>query len=124
VKKRIEQLENLFNSSTRTLVAEAVRTHHERWNGGGYPDGLKATEIPPVARILAVADAFDAMTSSRAYRRRLLPEEAIKRINDHAGSQFDPALVRAFTSAFKKGLLDEIHALAVTLPPKTDNRLS
>jgi HD-GYP domain-containing protein (c-di-GMP phosphodiesterase class II) len=73
-----------------------ARHHHERFDGRGYPDGLAGTEIPRDARILAVADAYDAMTSHRSYRPALSHEEAIRRLQDGAGTQFDPECVRAF----------------------------
>ncbi|HWI63281.1 MAG TPA: HD-GYP domain-containing protein [Symbiobacteriaceae bacterium] len=77
-------------------VAAIVRHHHERWDGKGYPDGLKAQAIPLAARVLAVADAFDAMTSVRPYRPALSLREAGARIREGAGTQFDPAVVSAF----------------------------
>jgi HD-GYP domain-containing protein (c-di-GMP phosphodiesterase class II) len=73
-----------------------IRHHHERWDGRGYPDGLAADRISPLARIVAVADAFDAMTSDRPYRRALPPEAAIAEIVSKAGSQFDPQVAYAF----------------------------
>jgi two-component system, cell cycle response regulator len=76
-------------------LAEAVRATHERFDGSGYPDGLSGDEIPPAARIVACADAFDAMSASRAYRRALPRPEAIRRLADASASQFDPAVVDA-----------------------------
>jgi diguanylate cyclase (GGDEF)-like protein len=73
-----------------------VRWHHERWDGHGYPDGLAAEQIPLDARILALADTFDAMTSDRPYRRGLPVEIALQEIRQHAGTQFDPALAVVF----------------------------
>ncbi|MCL2825391.1 MAG: response regulator [Polyangiaceae bacterium] len=73
-----------------------VQLHHERWDGKGYPLNLKRTEIPLIARIIAVADAYDAMTSSRAYRRALPHEVAVGEIERCAGAQFDPEVARAF----------------------------
>jgi putative two-component system response regulator len=70
-----------------------VKHHHEWWNGGGYPDGLKGTEIPFETRIVTVADAYDAMTSDRPYRRRLSQATAIERLRASAGIQFDPIVV-------------------------------
>ncbi|WP_042357028.1 HD-GYP domain-containing protein [Bacillus rubiinfantis] len=77
-----------------------IRSHHERWDGKGYPDGLKGEEIPLLARIAAIADAFDAMTSSRSYRSALPLEEAFNRIVEGAGSQFDPRLVDEFKKVY------------------------
>jgi putative nucleotidyltransferase with HDIG domain len=79
-------------------VARIVRHHHERWDGMGYPDGLKGEHIPLGARIFAVGDSFDAMTSDRPYRRALLIDAARDEIRRCAGSQFDPAVVTAFMS--------------------------
>src|SRR6266550_567642 len=73
-----------------------VRSHHERWEGGGYPAGLLGDSIPLGARIFALADALDAMTSDRPYRVALTWEKATDEILSHAGSQFDPKVVRAF----------------------------
>lgn len=73
-----------------------VRHHHERIDGKGYPDGLCGLDIPLDARIIAVADAFEAMTSDRAYRSKLPTEEAVKRLQDGAGTQFDPHIVEVF----------------------------
>jgi diguanylate cyclase (GGDEF)-like protein/putative nucleotidyltransferase with HDIG domain len=77
-------------------VADWVLHHHERWDGMGYPEGLAGEEIPLGARILFVADAYDAMTSDRAYRSRLTPQEAVEELQRCAGSQFDPEIVEVF----------------------------
>jgi diguanylate cyclase (GGDEF)-like protein/putative nucleotidyltransferase with HDIG domain len=77
-------------------VADWVLHHHERWDGSGYPDGLPGERIPLGARIIFVADAYDAMTSERVYRRRVAPEEAIAELDRCAGTQFDPCIVTAF----------------------------
>jgi putative nucleotidyltransferase with HDIG domain len=76
-------------------VAAAVRGHHERWDGRGYPDELSGEEIPVASRIIAVADAWHAMTSNRSYRRALDEEHARQELCDGAGAQFDPAVVEA-----------------------------
>jgi diguanylate cyclase (GGDEF)-like protein len=80
-------------------IADWVLHHHERWDGKGYPDGLAGTRIPLGARIIFVADSFDAMTSDRLYRRAMRREEAIAEIERCAGTQFDPAVVNAFLAA-------------------------
>lgn len=79
---------------------DVIYHHHERWDGKGYPDGLAGEDIPLLARITAVADAFDAMTSSRSYRSALPFEEAYRRILDGQGSQFDPQLVDIFKEIY------------------------
>jgi len=77
-------------------VRAGVRHHHERWDGAGYLDGLTGEEIPMVARVLAVADTFSAMTTSRPYRKAYRVEEALKRLGDTAGTQLEEGLVRVF----------------------------
>jgi len=77
-------------------VAEIVLHHHESWDGRGYPDGLKGEDIPLGARIVTVADSFDAMTTDRSYRKALSIEEAITRLEAASGAQFDPWIVRVF----------------------------
>lgn len=77
-------------------IAEDILSHHERWDGKGYPQGLQKKEIPLLARILAVADAFDAMTNDRIYRQAISREEALKIIIKNAGKQFDPEVVDVF----------------------------
>jgi HD-GYP domain-containing protein (c-di-GMP phosphodiesterase class II) len=70
--------------------------HHEKWDGTGYPRGLKAEEIPIAARIFAVADVWDAVTSDRPYRKGWSEEEALKYIEEQSGRYFDPAVVQEF----------------------------
>lgn len=77
-------------------LADPVRQHHERWGGGGYPNGLSGDEIAPLARILAVADAYDAMTTDRSYRPAMSHTEAIAELVSGAGSQFEAKLVQSF----------------------------
>jgi putative nucleotidyltransferase with HDIG domain len=84
---------------------EVIRSHHERWDGSGYPNQLKFEEIPFQARMVAIADAFDAMTSTRSYRSALTVEEAYKRIIDGTGSQFDPELVKVFQVVYPQWIL-------------------
>ena len=82
-------------------VIAAMRFHHERWDGKGYPLGLKGEEIPVVARIVSVADTFDAMASTRPYRKGLDPQIAYDEIVKYSGTQFCPMVVEAFCEAFK-----------------------
>ncbi len=79
-------------------VVPIVRSHHERWDGKGYPDGLKAEEIPLTARILSVVDCFDAVREDRQYRRAMTREEAIGLLMDGSGTQYDPRVVGAFVT--------------------------
>ncbi|MBW3569795.1 MAG: HD domain-containing protein [Gemmatimonadetes bacterium] len=74
-------------------ITQIVSTHHECWDGSGYPHGLQELEIPLEARIIAVADAFDAMTQPRKYREAMPVDDALRALREGAGSQFDPALV-------------------------------
>lgn len=80
------------------LILAVTRWHHERWDGLGYPDGLAGDAIPHVARLVALADTLDAMTSTRAYRNRIPWDEAVAHIAEQGGSQFDPELMDLFTS--------------------------
>jgi HD-GYP domain-containing protein (c-di-GMP phosphodiesterase class II) len=77
-------------------VADGVRFHHERWDGKGYPLRLQSTAIPVIARIIAIVDAFDAITSDRPYRKGRTTEVATQELLKEAGSQFDPELVNEF----------------------------
>jgi len=83
-------------------VLSGIRHHHERWDGGGYPDGLAGDRIPLLARIISVADCFDALTSVRAYRTSLPLDAALAVLELEAGSQFDPALVPVFAEMMRK----------------------
>jgi hypothetical protein len=89
--KEIDGLENCI---------DVILFHHERWDGKGYPHGLKGEEIPIFARIISIADAFDAMTSARSYRSALPVEEAYRRIIEGQGTQFDPHLVDVFKKVY------------------------
>lgn len=82
-------------------VIPGIKYHHERYDGSGYPEGLKGEAIPLLARIIAVADAFDAMTTNRPYRRGLSRENALAELQEHSGRQFDPMVVKAFLDYFK-----------------------
>jgi putative nucleotidyltransferase with HDIG domain len=93
-------------------VLDIVRSHHERWDGGGYPDGLAAERIPAVARLVAVCDTLDAMTSNRPYRSGFSFSVAAAEIRQMSGTQFDPAMVDAFVGAMR-----EIAALVSGMGP-------
>ncbi|HEY8989083.1 MAG TPA: diguanylate cyclase, partial [Candidatus Limnocylindrales bacterium] len=83
------------------LIRAGIRHHHERWDGAGYLDHLEGEEIPLIARILAVGDAFSAMTTTRPYRKALAVREALTRLEDAAGTQLDERLVRAFVDGIE-----------------------
>ena len=74
-----------------------IRYHHERWDGSGYPFGLREEDIPLQARLFAVADVFDALTSNRSYRLKSSPAEAIRYLNQQSNRLFDPKIVQAFS---------------------------
>ncbi|MBL7139421.1 MAG: HD-GYP domain-containing protein [Planctomycetes bacterium] len=95
-------------------IREAVIHHHERIDGSGYPDNLPGDAIPPLARIVGLADAFDAMTSNRPYRPMLPLDAVIREIEKHNGTQFDPAVVEAFFRLDIENLMDQFaeHAAA------------
>ncbi len=86
------------------MVVTGVKYHHERWSGGGYPDGLKGEDIPILARIVSVADTFDAMTTNRPYQRAMTFDVAANRINELCPKVYDPKAVAAFNRAFEKEL--------------------
>ena len=81
---------------------KAIYHHHERYNGDGYPDGLKGEDIPISARIITVADAYDAMGSDRPYRKKLNKDKILKELNDQSGKQFDPKVVKALISVLDR----------------------
>lgn len=87
---------------------EGAKFHHERYDGRGYPNGLKGEEIPEMARIIGIADAYDAMTSNRVYRKRLTNEKVISEIKKCSGTQFDPKLAEIFVKMIEAGRLDDI----------------
>jgi putative nucleotidyltransferase with HDIG domain len=83
-------------------VVPIVRHHHENWDGTGYPDGLRGTEIPIGARILSVVDCFDALTSDRPYRRRMSDEDALKIVTERRGVMYDPHVVDTFVTVYQR----------------------
>lgn len=88
------------------IIAEDILSHHERWDGNGYPKGLKGVQIPLASRILSIIDSFDVMTHERPYKKVLNKREAINEIKNCSGSQFDPNLVEAFMTFFEKNIED------------------
>jgi HD-GYP domain-containing protein (c-di-GMP phosphodiesterase class II) len=94
-------------------IIPIARSHHERWDGKGYPDGLVGEEIPILARIVAVADAFDAMTSDRPYRTGMAPEVGFAELEKGSGRQFDPRCVAGFL-AIRERILQEMRTLGGT----------
>lgn len=88
----------VINIKKLQMISEWVKSHHEKWDGTGYPDGLAGTGIPLAGRIIALADTYDAMTSTRPYRTALAHEVAIAEIARCAGTQFDPELAKKFVS--------------------------
>jgi two-component system cell cycle response regulator len=98
-----------------TPVAKLVRASHERWDGSGYPDGLHGEQIPMGARIVAVCDAYEAMTADRVYQNARTPEQALAELHRNAGSQFDPAVVDAVDRHVRR-------LLGLPAPPVTSDR--
>ncbi len=96
-------------------ILDGIRFHHERYDGNGYPDGLSGEDIPLVARILCLADSYDAMTSNRVYRKRLTGEEVRNELVRCSGTQFDPKLTEVFLRLLDRGDLEEktIEGMAV-----------
>ena len=84
-------------------LAPLILYHHERWDGKGYPSGLKGEEIPVGARIIAIADVYQALISDRPYRKAMSKKEAVNIIKDNRGAQFDPRIVEALLGVLKKG---------------------
>jgi len=84
-------------------IIPGMKYHHEKWAGGGYPDGLKSEEIPMQARIVAIADTFDAMTTNRPYQKAMETQYVVDKIVSFGGSRFDPLVVQAFVSAVTAG---------------------
>ncbi len=93
----LTRLETSGDSRTFLKYAETIAgAHHEKWDGSGYPAGLKGQDIPLLGRLMAIADVYDALTSARPYKNPMTPEDSAKIIINGAGSHFDPALVELF----------------------------
>lgn len=84
-------------------IIPGMKYHHEKWSGGGYPDGLEGEQIPMQARIVAIADTFDAMTTNRPYQKAMEVGYVVEKIKSFAGTRFDPRVVEAFANAVKRG---------------------
>ncbi|MCF7791278.1 MAG: HD domain-containing protein, partial [Victivallales bacterium] len=98
--------EIIGNSKWFIQSADIALFHHERWDGKGYPNGLKGKDIPLAARIVSIADVFDALISKRPYKKAWKPERAVEEIKRNSGTQFDPAVVDAFLSLYHKNKLN------------------
>lgn len=96
-------------SNDLIMIAELILNHHEWWNGQGYPSGLKEKEIPLCCRMLAIADAFDAMTSDRPYRKAMSHEQAVAELIRFKGIQFDPELVDRFVRSLRYQSLESVN---------------
>lgn len=83
-------------------VASYVLAHHERWDGNGYPKGIKGENIPLQSRIVAICDAYDAMVGERPYRKSLSKQEALQELRRNAGTQFDPSIAQACVEAITR----------------------
>ncbi|MBR6186601.1 MAG: diguanylate cyclase [Clostridia bacterium] len=109
VKSHTDMGGDILKSKIILQIAEDVaRSHHERYDGTGYPRGLKGTEIPEEARIVSIADAFDAMNSNRAYRKMYDPQYIHKELTEGKGTQFDPHFTDVFIDLWDQGRLDDI----------------
>ncbi|MBI4567910.1 MAG: HD-GYP domain-containing protein, partial [Planctomycetes bacterium] len=104
--------------------ALGVRYHHEKWNGTGYPEGLKGEEIPLIARIICVSDSFDAMTSNRPYRKNFDIEEVIREFERCAQVQFDARVVDAFIRLVKRGDVKPVFLLQAENAPEPERKKS
>ena len=110
--------ERIVEATGVQMALPSVRSHHERWDGAGYPDGLAGEEIPLAARILPVCDAFDAMTHERSYRRAMTRHAALQEIDLNMGTQFDPRVAEALIRLV--GADDESRSKSLLLAPQPD----
>ncbi len=108
IMSRIEQLKEML---------PAIRWHHEAWNGKGYPDGLRGEQIPLMARVVGIADTFDAITTNRPYQRAFEPDFAVKTITRLAGARFDAKIVTAFLRAFEAGQIQVLRGAPKSVEP-------
>lgn len=111
IKQHCTDGEKMLGTARFFETARAIaREHHERWDGRGYPDGKKGEEISLAARIVSVADVFDALTSKRPYKDAWSAEEGLKAIESGAGEKFDPQIVTGFVALYREGVLERISA--------------
>ncbi len=118
VREHVELGVRILRSTTLPEIVPWVRLHHECWDGSGYPDGLAGEEIPLEARVLALCDAFEAMTSVRPYRLRLSVAAALQDIDLSMGTQFDPAVAEAFIRVVGRRQAREAHSIPLGLRPE------
>ena len=111
--REVEESLKIFNRNFFKIAMEIARGHHEKWDGSGYPQGLIGNEIPLSARIVAIADVFDALSSKRVYKDDFGFQESVKIINEVAGKHFDPELVKVFNNS-----LDDIRSIYEKNKPK------
>lgn len=103
VKRHPELGFRIVSSSTKlSHIGKGILAHHEHWDGGGYPQGLKCEEIPFTARLFSIVEAYEVMTHERPYKPTYSKERAIKELNDYSGTQFDPNLVKLFVNYMRK----------------------
>jgi len=102
----------LMRSPSLAVARLVARSHHEKWNGTGYPDGIAGAEIPFVARIVAVADVFDALISARPYKGAWQAQQAVEEIRRGIGGHFDPVIARTFIELIDRGKVGDLIALA------------
>lgn len=109
IKRHTIDGERLLGGGVFGVAREVARSHHERWDGDGYPDGLAGEDIPFSARLVSVADVYDALISFRPYKKAWPQDAAVKEIRSCAGSQFDPRVVEVFTEVWRSGGLEQAH---------------
>jgi HD-GYP domain-containing protein (c-di-GMP phosphodiesterase class II) len=121
VKRHPEKGAKLLTSLSADFagIAESVRHHHERWDGGGYPEGFVGEAIPKPSRIIAVVDVFDALTSVRPYRSPLPAGHALQYLEQEAGGHFDPDVVKTFVTCFERGEIRYVQTETTSRRAKT-----
>jgi len=103
IKKHAERGYSIANSTDKfSAIAKYILHHHERWDGTGYPEGLKGEGIPLLSRIISIVDAYDVMTHKQSYSKALTKEEALTEMRKNAGTQFDPELVKVFVRLMRE----------------------